>query len=315
MTQFASPTTTAWPSDKAGMPRLRSFGLRWLALYLLFYIPSGVPLWGPLIVWVGHNVLGVQGVIPVAQTGSGDRLFDYIQVAFLIVATGIGAAVWILFDRTNKHDAAVYEVLRVVVRYYLAFTMFNYGFSKVFHEQMPGPGEYRLSERYGDSSPMGLLWTFMGYSAGYSFFAGAAEVVGGALVLFRRTTTLGALVIAAIMLNIELLNLNYDVPVKLYAAHLLLMALVLLAPDLKRLTDFFLLNRPTQPVDLRRAWPKGWMGRAALAVKVVVIIVLVSSTISGPIIMGSKIQPYVDKSQYLLLTRGFHWISEVPYNR
>jgi hypothetical protein len=40
---------------------------------------------------------------------------------------------------------------------------------------------------------MGILWTFMAASTGYTIFAGLAEAVAGLLLLFRRTSTLGAL--------------------------------------------------------------------------------------------------------------------------
>jgi hypothetical protein len=44
------------------------------------------------------------------------------------------------------------------------------------------------------------------------------------------TLLLGALLVAATTTNVLLLNLSYDVPVKLYSVHLLVMALFLAAP-------------------------------------------------------------------------------------
>jgi hypothetical protein len=40
--------------------------------------------------------------------------------------------------------------------------MLVYGFIKVFPTQFHLPGPGRLVQPYGDSSPMALLWTFMG---------------------------------------------------------------------------------------------------------------------------------------------------------
>ena len=256
---------------------LRSFGLRWLALYLLLYnvdwlvrlLPglewidrAWAQLWGSVVLWVGPSLLGMREPIQVAMNGSGDKTSNYIQVGCMIVLALVGAALWKVFDRTSAHDRLISEVMRVGLRYVLAAAMLSYGFSKVFHLQMPSPSAYRLDERYGDSSPMGLLWAFMGYSASYSFFAGAAEVCGGVLVLFRRTTMLGAILIAAIMLNIEILNLSYDVPVKLYAAHLLLMACVLLAPDLKRLGICSCsITRRSRPTLVGSGLIHGWAAR------------------------------------------------------
>ena len=58
---------------------------------------------------------------------------------------------------------------------------------------MPSPSIESLRETYGASSPMRLLWTFMGVSAGYRIFSGLAEALPGFLLLFRRTSTVGGL--------------------------------------------------------------------------------------------------------------------------
>src|SRR5206468_1346164 len=83
-----------------------------------------------------------------------------------------------------------------------AFGVLGYGISKVFFGQFPLPFPGRLVQRFGDASPMGLMWTFMGASPAYVFFAGAMETIGAGLLLFRRTTTLGALVLSGVMLNV-----------------------------------------------------------------------------------------------------------------
>jgi hypothetical protein len=97
---------------------------------------------------------------------------------------------------------------------------------------------------------MGILWTFMAASVPYTFFGGLMEALGGVLLFWRRTTTLGALVAIAVMSNVVMLNFCYDVPVKLYSAHILLMAAFLVLPDAQRLWNVLLANRPTAPLDL-----------------------------------------------------------------
>ena len=91
---------------------------------------------------------------------------------------------------------------------------------------------------------MGVLWSFMGASLAYTIFAGATEVTGGLLLVFRRTASPGALVSFAVLANIVALNFCYDVPVKLYSVNLLLMAAFLAAPDATRLANALVLNRP-----------------------------------------------------------------------
>jgi hypothetical protein len=118
-----------------------------------------------------------------------------------------------------------------------------YGASKIIPLQMPAPSLARLIEPYGDSSPMGLLWTFVGASKEFEILSGCAEMLGGVLLIFPRTTLLGALVCLADTAMIFTFNMCYDVPVKLYSLHLLLMSVFLVAPDFRRLLNLFLLNR------------------------------------------------------------------------
>jgi hypothetical protein len=58
---------------------------------------------------------------------------------------------------------------------------------------------------------------------------------------------LGALVGLFATTQILALNMTYDVPVKLFSLHLILMSLVLHAPDMRRLIDLLILNRPVGP--------------------------------------------------------------------
>jgi hypothetical protein len=99
-------------------------------------------------------------------------------------------------------------------------------------------------------SPMGVLWTFMGLSTPYTVLVGLVEVAGGALLLFRRTTALGALVLIGALGNVVALNYCYDVPVKLFSTHLFMISCILLAPDLRRLVDVLVRNRASRPAEL-----------------------------------------------------------------
>jgi hypothetical protein len=94
---------------------------------------------------------------------------------------------------------------------------------------------------------MAVLWASIGASRSYEFFTGCAEIVGGLFLFIPRTTLLGALICAASMTNVFILNMTYDVNVKGWSSHLILMSAFLLAPDAKRLMNMFLLNRPVQP--------------------------------------------------------------------
>ena len=64
------------------------------------------------------------------------------------------------------------------------------------------------------------------------------------LLLSRRAVTLGLILAAAAFTNVVVLNLAYDIPVKLYSMHLLVACAVLLLWDAPRLVPLLLLNRP-----------------------------------------------------------------------
>ena len=94
----------------------------------------------------------------------------------------------------------------------------------------------------------------------YTVISGAAEVAAGFLLLFRRTTTLGALIAFPVLLNVVLLNFFYNVGVKISSTHMLLMSVFLLVPVFGRLINVAVLNRAAEPIDMngpiieRRGW-------------------------------------------------------------
>ena len=213
------------------------------------------------------------------------------MLVFLLLAL-FTTIIWSLFDRRRDSYQQLLYWVSVVVRYYLAMNMFGYGFAKIFHLQMPHPLLSELIQPLGDKSPMGLAWTYIGFSKEFSFFTGLAEVIAGCFLFFRRTVTFGALVCAMVTINILAINLFFDVPVKLFSATLFLMSLFLLASDLKRLINFFLLNKPTtaavHPINIKRRW----LRISSLVTKCLFIVYLFYGGVAGGI-MGQK--AYGDK--------------------
>jgi uncharacterized membrane protein YphA (DoxX/SURF4 family) len=230
-------------------------------------------IWQTIGRWVAIHAFHLSGPVTVYRfTGSGDTTLDYVQdLCFLVLAFSV-AIIWSFVDRSRKDYRTLHSWLRLLVRYTLAITLLSYGFSKVFPVQFPFPALSRMIEPFGNFSPMGVLWQFMGSSPAYTIFAGTMEAFGGALLLFRRTTALGALVSAGVLLNVVVLNFCYDVPVKLYSLNLLLMAVFLIAPDLGKLTGFLVLNRPAAPLTASGpVFEKRWMRIGALCIKILFV--------------------------------------------
>ena len=202
--------------------------------------------WNWLVVDAGKYILHLPNDITVTPNGSGDTTWNWVQMFLILSSTLLGAIIWSLLDRQRKNYQRMLYWFTVVVRYYLAFSLIHYGLLKVFKSQFPAPNIYRLEEAYGQSSPMGLAWTFLGFSKGFNYFMGFAEVMGGLLLLIRKTKTFGALFCMTVTANIVAINYCFDVPVKIFSSMLFLMAVFVAAPDIHRLIQFFILNRDTR---------------------------------------------------------------------
>jgi len=212
-----------------------------------------VPDWGAVlpirlgVFWVAAHFFHKKTPLVYSGSGSGDKVYDWVLVFCALVVSVMAAAVWSALDRKRGSYPALYKWFRVFLRFCLGGQMLMYGFVKAFPLQMPYPPLSRLVERFGDMSPMGVLWWSVGAAPGWETFAGCAELVGGLLLMFPRTTTLGALIALADMTQVFVLNMTYDVPVKQFSFHLILISLLLLAPEMRRLADFFLFNRTAAP--------------------------------------------------------------------
>jgi uncharacterized membrane protein YphA (DoxX/SURF4 family) len=220
----------------------------------------------PLYVWIARTVCGIR--IDSFSESSGDTTYDWVRVAANVVIAAAGCALWTVLDRGSRGHPRLADALRTAIRFTLALSMFTYGFAKVFPLQFQPLEVPTLLRTYGESSPMGLLWNFMAASRTYTVFAGWMEIVGGLLLCFRRTQLAGALWTAGVMANVFMLNLCYDVPVKLFSFQLLLLAIVVAAPDVPRLVAMFLHNAAVPSADLLGPWRESRWRRAATGLKI-----------------------------------------------
>jgi hypothetical protein len=198
-----------------------------------------------LTLWVGHHILGL-ATISTQVSGSGDKLFNWTHAFTLLLVATVSTIVWTAVARDRVSHQRAFAWFRLFLRLAVATTFFSYGFAKAFPTQMPVLALQRLVEPFGNFSPMGVLWYSIGAAPAYEIATGCAEVLAGVLLFVPRLTVLGAMVALMDATMIFLLNMTYDVPVKLFSFHLLLMALVLLAPNARRLFDLLVLHRTSE---------------------------------------------------------------------
>jgi hypothetical protein len=238
-----------------------------------FYYEGGLAEFlDSLISFTGKQLFHIPYTIISPYDGQhNDRVYIYLLYFVMGVLGVLGALIWSVFDRKRPSYQTLYYWLTVVVRYYLAFTLFVFALEKFFKMQFPDLGYYILTEPLGDMSPMNMAWAFFGYSYGYNVFMGLAESAA-LLLLFRRTSTLGAILTLATLANVMAVNYNYDVHAKMYPTALFLMAFFILLKDLKRLMQFFFTGQAISlPVIIAPVFKKRSMNLSKIALKVLVI--------------------------------------------
>lgn len=105
-------------------------------------------------------------------------------------------------------DRSIEKYPRVLdwLRYFCAFMLYMYGTSKLLHFQFNLQSE--LAQRaIGSLNGYQLTWYYFGFSRVYADILGLTQVAGATLLLFRKTTLLGAAAMLPVMGNILLINI------------------------------------------------------------------------------------------------------------
>lgn len=274
-------------SEGSVWPLWRKIGFRFAFIYLLFYVAPWALLTSAMgsievewIQWLFTPFYKVVEYIGIGWTwlvetfntyvytvapqlvpfnGSGDTSFGWAQLVFMLWLAVIGCVVWSFLDRKRNNYENLDYWMRISVRYYISFYCLLYGIIKIFTLQMIFPNLSQLATPLGDFLPMRFSWLFIGYSTPYQMFSGVMETIAGLLLINRKTVTLGLITATGVFIHVFVLNLAYDIPVKLFSGHLLLFCIYLLSYEMNRLINFFILNRVSDPdrsfnVEFRSKW-------------------------------------------------------------
>ncbi len=240
--------------------------------YPIRWLPADAVVWqmtvaSPGYEWVGRAVFGVDTTLHV-DSGSGDQAAIWLLVFCIAIVAAVATALWSVLDRRRPAYPTLFAWFLTVMRLCLAGQMLFYGTAKLIPTQMPAPPLDALLTPFGQFSPMSVLWLQVGSAPAYEMLLGAAEVLAGLLLVLPRTATLGALLSVVSMLQVFVLNMTYDVPVKILSFHLLLLSLVVLAPQLRRLADVIVLERHSEPARQPALFATARRNRTAAAVQV-----------------------------------------------
>lgn len=222
-------------------------------------------LWPQIIKWTSLYFYNEN--VASHPTGSGDTLYDFYDVTIKLIVAAIAAFIWTIADRKRKSYATLLYWQEVYIRYYLGYFLLIYGLMKVIKLQFSQPLLSQLLIPLGQKSPMGLAWTFIGFSDSYTIFSGLCEVTAAGLLFYKKTRTLGALMSFGVMLNVFLMNMSYDIPVKLFSLQLIILSVFLIGLDYKRLLNLFILNKTAEPQQSRSPFKDIKANLAVLIIK------------------------------------------------
>lgn len=233
------------------------------------------PLLHSFIPWFAQKYLNLPEQITVFPNGSGDTTYNYVLLLCVLLVALFGTFIWSVLDRKRKSHDQLFYWLIVLLRFYVGFMLVHYGIAKLNEGQFPSLYLGQLSTTYGESSPMGLAWRFLGFSEGYKWFMFTAEIMG-VLLFFRKTATIGAFLCLITSANIMAINYFFDVPVKILSTALVIMCLIILSPNIINLIRLFFkgelvkLNQLKSPV-----FNAKWVRISKLALKYAAILLYI----------------------------------------
>ena len=119
---------------------------------------------------------------------------------------------------------SIYTALRFVT----AFLILVYGFAKLNGAQFTILTS-ELDKPMGQVSGFWLTWYYFGYSPIYGNFIGLVQILGGILLMFRKTTLLGSCILFPVITNIILIDIFYRIDVgALFVALIIAAALIII---------------------------------------------------------------------------------------
>lgn len=188
------------------------------------------------------------GFHPLLSDLSSDSIGLYFHVfAVLILSLPL---FWVL-NRSIVSFQKTGILFRSFLAWFLAFILLRYGIDKLFLKQFPEPEPNLLYTPLGNMDKDILFWTSMGTSVIFNIVTGIIEVITSVLLIVRKTRTIGVVFSTGIFLQILIINLSFDISVKLFSTLLLIIAFYLAYPGLQKIWTILISHKSvSMPTDI-----------------------------------------------------------------
>lgn len=254
--------------------------------FIAMSIPNS-PEWYVLVFNIDWTNLHYRDLYDIARFGSGINFFGnkifgspllgyatwVITLFFSIIIGFIWTGIVYIRKKNISHYHLQYYWLRVVVRYRAGIGIIGFGFTKLLPVQMPYPSFGLLNTNFGDFTAQKIFWLSVGSVPWYQIFTGIVEVGAGAMLLFRKTTTLGAVLLFGALGDIVYVNFAYDGGVHVYSTYFVLLSGFLLVKDIPQLYNLLILEKPTFNYSFYPSFYKKWQQYTRIGLKTLTLIV------------------------------------------
>jgi hypothetical protein len=157
--------------------------------------------------------------------------------------------IWHYLEQKQKvNSEKIYGFLYSGIRYAVAFNIASFGWKKFYGLQFIVPTEI-ASLPMNQQSGEWLTWFYFGHSPAFGTIIAIIQIGGGYLLLFRRTMLIGSIILFALLSNLALINVFYQMNAGalLQSVILTIGVLFLILLEYKKLVVFFLKTKSNLP--------------------------------------------------------------------
>lgn len=193
-------------------------------------------------------ILGLEFSALLLLLGNGGNIPWFPPVlVFSLIGISLAAVlffplIWHFLEKKQKiNSIKIYGFLYSSIRYCIAFTIAAFGWKKFYGLQFIVPAEISNMPMNQQSGEW-LTWFYFGYSHTFGVIIAVIQILGGYLLLFRKTLLIGAIILFSLLFNLTLINIFYQMNAGALIQSVLLTIGVLffILMDYKKLVVFFL---------------------------------------------------------------------------
>lgn len=100
------------------------------------------------------------------------------------------------------------EIFENAISWIVVFAMFIYGGAKTVQFN----GGIEIDKTVSELTGMQLMWAFYGFSKSFAITLGLFEIIGGILILLKRTRIIGCLFTSIILINVIIQDIYFGIP-------------------------------------------------------------------------------------------------------